>query len=97
MEQAKNEKSEGTGGFGKQSRARTSEEDAALEARSKILWSVDMSILRERGSEYWKRWRESYYEFKYSVDEANHPWPEIKAMQDEELKKYMNDNCYKEW
>lgn len=57
------------------------------------LFSVDMYILRQRGSEYWMRWRETYC-FRRDLYDGK-PWPAEKPMSEEELKKFM-ENKYEE-
>lgn len=81
----------GTGGFGKKKmQQRTPEEDAEMERRSKVVWPVEIQILRERGPEYFKRWKEKYYSFR----EDPAPWPEYEPMTDAELTMYLRENCF---
>lgn len=89
---------EGTGGFGKEKKKRTPEEDAWLNARSRILWSVDVEVLKSGGEEYWIYWKKAYITFSVDPFEINAPpWPDKKPMNDEEFAAFKAANGYREW
>lgn len=87
-----------TGGFGKSKAKRTPEEDSVLAARTKMLWSVDMEILRNHGPEYWGSWKKAYYKFQIQIGDpkAEAFLPSI-PMSANELEHYINENGLTEW
>lgn len=89
---------EGSGGFGKDKKEKTPEEVAAHEAwlagRSKILWSSDVSVLKDNGPAYWASWKKFYHSFN---QEEFDEFPEPAPMSDQELAGFMAANGLREW